>query len=181
MFLAVAVPILLQLHVPETTTELSQAVFDEIEKLKPGDKILISFDYDPGSEAELGPMATSFVHQCCEKKLKIYFMALWPVAPALIEENIRKVIQADFPDMVYGQDYVNLGLQIGERRGHQGRRHRSAQPLHDRRPRHEHRPDPHVPRPHEHPGHEPARLRQRRLSRHEGVDSVRGHSRTRTS
>ena len=38
MFLAVALPILLQLHVPETTTELSQAVFNEIEKLKPGDK-----------------------------------------------------------------------------------------------------------------------------------------------
>jgi hypothetical protein len=113
MFLAVALPILLQLHVPETTTELSQAVFDEIEKLKPGDKILVSFDYDPGSEAELGPMATSIVHQCCEKKLKIYFMALWPVAPALIEENIRKVIQADFPDMVYGQDYVNLGYKSG--------------------------------------------------------------------
>jgi len=113
MFLAVALPILFQLHVPVTTTDLSQAVFDQIANLKPGDKILISFDYDPGSEAELGPMATSFVHQCCEKKLKIYFMALWPVAPALIEENIRKVILADFPDMVYGQDYVNLGFKSG--------------------------------------------------------------------
>jgi len=40
-------------------------------------------------------------------------MALWPVAPALIEENIRKVILADFPDMVYGQDYVNLGFKSG--------------------------------------------------------------------
>ena len=58
-------------------------------------------------------MATSFVHQCCEKKLKIYFMALWPVAPSLIEENIRKVIQADYPEMVYGQDYVNLGYKSG--------------------------------------------------------------------
>lgn len=113
MFLAVALPILFQLHFPETTTPLSRAVFDEIEKLKPGDKVLISFDYDPGSEAELGPMATAFVHQCCEKKLKIYFMALWPVAPVLIEENIRKVIVADFPEMVYGQDYVNLGYKSG--------------------------------------------------------------------
>src|SRR6202451_1175110 len=113
MFLAVALPILLQLHVPQTTTELSQAVFDQIDALKPGDKILVSFDYDPGSEAELGPMATSFVHQCCEKKLKIYFMGLWPVSPTLIEENIRKVIVADYPEMVYGQDYVNLGYKSG--------------------------------------------------------------------
>jgi len=113
MFLAVALPILLQLRVPQTTTELSQAVFNEIENLKPGDKILLSFDFDPGSEAELGPMATSFVHQCCEKKLKIYFMALWPVGTAMIDDAIRKVIQADFPEMVYGQDYVNLGYKSG--------------------------------------------------------------------
>jgi len=113
MFLAVALPILFQLQFPETTTDLSRAVFDEIEKLKPGDKVLISFDFDPGSEAELGPMATAFVHQCCEKKLKIYFMALWPVGSAIVEENIRKVIVSDFPEFVYGQDYVNLGYKSG--------------------------------------------------------------------
>lgn len=113
MLLAVALPVLIQLHFPETTTELSQAVFDQIEKLRPGDKVLISFDFDPGSQAELGPMATSLVHHCCEKKLKIYFMALWPVGPAIVEENIRKVILADYPGMVYGQDYVNLGYKSG--------------------------------------------------------------------
>jgi hypothetical protein len=113
MFLAVAIPILVNLQFPETTTELSKAVFDEIEKLKPGERVLISFDFDPGSEAELGPMATSLVHQCCEKKLKIYFMSLWPVGPAVVEENIRKVIAADFPEMIYGQDYVNLGFKSG--------------------------------------------------------------------
>lgn len=113
MLLAVAVPILVNLHFPETTTDLSKAVFEEIEKLKPGDKILVSFDFDPGSEAELGPMATSIVHQCCEKKLKIYFMDLWPVGNSLIEESIRKVILSDFPSMVYGQDYVNLGYKSG--------------------------------------------------------------------
>jgi hypothetical protein len=113
MFLAVALPILLQLRVPQTTTELSRAVFEEIDKLSPGDKILIGFDYEPGSEAELGPMATSVVHQCCEKKLKMYFMTLWPAGPPLIEEAFRKVIQSDYPEMVYGQDYVNLGYKSG--------------------------------------------------------------------
>ncbi len=113
MLLAVGVPILLRLQFPESPTSLSRAAFDEIEKLKPGDKVLISFDFDPGSEAELGPMATEFVRHCCEKKVKIYFMALWPVGSALVEENIRKVIEADYPDMVYGEDYVNLGYKSG--------------------------------------------------------------------
>jgi hypothetical protein len=113
MFLAVAVPILLQLSFPETATPSSQAVFDEIEKLKAGDRVLVAFDYDPASEGELGPMATSFVHHCCEKKLRLYFLALWPVGTSMIDQKIREVIQADYPEMVYGRDYVNLGYKSG--------------------------------------------------------------------
>jgi hypothetical protein len=113
MFLAVAIPILMGLQFPETASSTSQAVFDQIEQLKPGDKVLISFDYDPSTEGELGPMATDLVHQCCAKQLKIYCMALAPVGPTLADNNIRKVIQTDYPQMIYGQDYVNLGYKSG--------------------------------------------------------------------
>ena len=75
--------------------------------------MLLSFDFDPASEGELGPMATAFTKHVCEKKLKIYFMALWPVGPQMIDDNISKVIKSDFPKMVYGEDYVNLGFKSG--------------------------------------------------------------------
>lgn len=113
MGLAVALPILFELKFPEKPTGLAKSVFDEIEKLKPGDKILLAFDYDPASEGELGPMATAFVRHCCEKKLKMYFLALWPVGPQMINESIDKVIKKDFPTLVYGEDYVNLGFKSG--------------------------------------------------------------------
>jgi hypothetical protein len=113
MLVTVAVPILLRLVFPEIPTPYARSVFDAIEDLKPGDKVLLAFDYDPGSEAELGPMATDFIHQCCEKKLKLYFLALWPVGPVMIQDGIRNVIEADYPQMVYGQDYVNLGYKSG--------------------------------------------------------------------
>ena len=58
-------------------------------------------------------MATAFVRHCCEKKLKIYFIALWPVGPQMIDDSINKVIKTDFPEMVYGEDYVNLGFKPG--------------------------------------------------------------------
>lgn len=113
MLLAVSIPILLQLKFPEKPTGLAQNVFDEIEKLQPGDKVLLSFDYDPASEGELGPMATTFTYHCARKGLKLYFMALWPVGAQMVDDNISKVILKDFPDLVYGEDYVNLGFKSG--------------------------------------------------------------------
>ena len=110
---AVTIPILLELQFPEEATSLAHAVFNEIEQLEEGDPVLLAFDYDPASEGELGPMATAFVRHCCEKKLKIYFIALWPVGPQMIDDSINRVIKTDFPDMVYGEDYVNLGFKPG--------------------------------------------------------------------
>ena len=113
MFLAVAMPILFQVRFPEKPTPLVQATFDEIDNLPDGSKILLSWDWDPASEGELGPMATAFARHCCEKKHKMVFMALWPVGPQLIDDTIERVIRSDFPDMVYGEDYVNLGFKPG--------------------------------------------------------------------
>ncbi|MHC4947037.1 MAG: hypothetical protein ACYTG1_02075 [Planctomycetota bacterium] len=113
MFLSVALPILFQAQFPEKPSGLAEAVFDEVEALEEGDRIMLAFDYDPASEGELGPMATAFVRHACEKKLKIYFLALWPVGPLMIDDNIKKVIETDFPEMVYGTDYMNLGFKAG--------------------------------------------------------------------
>lgn len=113
MFLAVAVPILLRLRFPEKPTKLVEDTFHVIDDLPEGSKVLLAWDFDPASEGELGPMATAFARHCCEKKLKMVFLALWPVGPRMIDESIEKVIKADFPDMVYGEDYVNLGFKPG--------------------------------------------------------------------
>lgn len=113
MLLCIAIPILLGLKFPETPSQLVRDAFDEVERLKPGSRVLLSFDYDPASEGELGPMATAFVRHCCQKKLRLYFMALWPVGPQMVDDTIDRVIHRDFPDMVYGQDYVNLGFKPG--------------------------------------------------------------------
>jgi hypothetical protein len=117
MFLAVSIPIYVigktGKTFPEVPTVLAYNVFNEIEKLHEGDPVLLAFDFDPASEGELGPMATAFTRHCCEKKLKMYFMALWPVGPQMIDNAINKVIKPDFPDLVYGEDYCNIGFKPG--------------------------------------------------------------------
>lgn len=113
VLLCIATPILLGLKFPETPTQLVRNAFDEVERLRPGSRVLLSFDYDPASEGELAPMATAFVRHCCQKRLKMYFMALWPIGPQMADDTIDRVIHRDFPDLVYGRDYVNLGYKPG--------------------------------------------------------------------
>lgn len=113
MAVAVGIPILLQQTFPEAPTPLAQAAFDQIDQLPVGSQILLAFDYDPASEGELAPMATSFVHQCAEKGHKMYFMALWPVGAKMISGTIDRVIKAHYPDLEYGEDYVDLGFKAG--------------------------------------------------------------------
>ena len=123
MLLAVAIPILFQVQFPEKATGLAQSTYDAVEQVPDGGKVMLAFDFDPASEGELGPMATSFVRHLCERwkqqkadgkpTVKLYFIALWPVGPQMIDDTIEKVIKADYPEMVYGEDYVNLGFKPG--------------------------------------------------------------------
>ena len=98
---------------PETPTPTARAVYKEIEALSPGTPVLISFDFDPASGGEMTPMATSLVHQCAARGLRMVFIALWPLGPQLIDETIKRVILADYPNLKEGVDYVNLGFQSG--------------------------------------------------------------------
>ena len=118
MLVSVVVPIIIigltNKTLPEVATPLAQATFDKIEALEPGDKVLMAWDFDPGSEGELGPMATAFTRHCCEKGLKMYFMTLWPVGTQMVDDySVNKVIRPDFPDLVYGEDYIRLGYKSG--------------------------------------------------------------------
>jgi hypothetical protein len=98
---------------PEVPSALAHATFDEIDRLSPGDPILLAFDYEPSTEGELGPMATAFTKHAASKRLRMYFITLVPLGAQMIDDVVRKVITADYPHLVYGTDYVNLGFKSG--------------------------------------------------------------------
>ena len=65
--LAVIIPLIAGSVFPEKATPLVQGIYDHIEGMPEGSKILLSLDYDPGSEPELQPMATAVTHHCAEE------------------------------------------------------------------------------------------------------------------
>ena len=117
MGLAVAVPIIVigitGKTLPELPTPLAKATFDQLDELEPGSKVLLSWDFDPASEGELGPMATSFIRQCAQKGHRMYFIALWPVGGQMIRSSTSRVIGKYYPDLEYGRDWVDLGFKAG--------------------------------------------------------------------
>ena len=112
MRLAVGVPILLEVQFPEKPTQLAHDVFDGIEQLKPGDGPS-GIRLRPGQRRRTRADGDRVCAALREKKLKMYFLALWPVGPQMVDDTIDKVIKADFPNLVYGEDYVNLGFKSG--------------------------------------------------------------------
>lgn len=111
--LAVAIPTLTKWKPPEVPGQFSRDVFTEIEKLQPGDNVLMAWDYDPSTEGELAPMANALAKQCAARQAKLYFITLLPLGPQMIDKTVDAVITRDYPDLVYGQDYVNLGFKSG--------------------------------------------------------------------
>ena len=113
MAIAVMIPVVFKMKFPEKPTPLVQVVFDRIEELPEGSKILLPFDYDPGSAPELQPMATAMTWHCAKKKHKLYFLALWPLGQQMIDDTVDLVLKQRYPDYQYGVDYINLGFKPG--------------------------------------------------------------------
>ena len=112
MGLCVALPILLRFSPPTEVTPMDQSVYDAIESLPDGSRVLLSFDFDPGSQGELLPMSTAFTRHCAEKKHKMYFMCLWPLGEPFIE-NAMAIIEEEYDGMKYGTDYMSFGYKPG--------------------------------------------------------------------
>lgn len=113
MGLSIAIPILLKLRFPEYPGPMAKATFEAIEAVPEGSTVLISFDYDPASAAELQPMANALLHHCASRKLKMVFVSLWPLGKQQADRTIETVLKPFHPDYREGVDYVQLGFQAG--------------------------------------------------------------------
>jgi len=109
--IVVIVAILFPMGLPIQITEPVERLYKEIESLHSGSYILLSFDYDPASMAELDPMALAMIRHCFRKDLKIVSLGLWPQGVLLGQANLEKA--AEEYKKEYGVDFVNLGYKTG--------------------------------------------------------------------
>jgi hypothetical protein len=118
LFVGVAVVVPLFLKIPQEIpiTPETRGLYDTVESLPPGSKVLLACDYDPGSAAEIQPMATTFLKHALSRRLKVIIVGLWAQGPQQADLALLDALQepkVSAVDPKYGTDYLNLGFQSG--------------------------------------------------------------------
>ncbi len=116
MAVCILFPLLKPIGLPFSTDPAVEDLYEAIENLRPGDLVLISCDYDPGSKPELQPFTEALFVHLFRKKLLVVVNCLWPAAPPLVNEAIEKALTRDDVDesfYVLNEAYVNLGYKDG--------------------------------------------------------------------
>jgi len=113
ILVAVAAPLLLTITFEMKPTPIVRALYDRIETLPPDSRVLLSFDFDPPMSPEVQPMANAVTRHVLARGLKPVFMTLWATGQAQFNITLTDVIYREFPDLVDGVDYVNMGYKAG--------------------------------------------------------------------
>ena len=110
--IVVMLPLFYPLGLPIRATESSQKVFDTIDALPDGSKILLSCDYGPSTKPEIHPMAIGMLRHVFEKGHQVYVTCLWPDGQFMAQDALEQVAENEF-GLTYGEDYVLLGFRPG--------------------------------------------------------------------
>lgn len=121
VIVAVSLPLFLNISQKIYVSPEVRDLYASMEKLSPGSKVLLPFDYDPPSAPELQPMAVAAITYCLENDLKMIIMGLWPQGPQQANLALAAAVGSDpgteftykGKTYRYGIDWVNLGFQEG--------------------------------------------------------------------
>jgi len=92
-----------------TISEPVQETYDYIESLDSNSVILVSFDFESSSFPEMKPLATALLGHLFRKQVKVVAISLFPEGAGLAAGALQR--SADERRLVYGEDYVFLGMK----------------------------------------------------------------------
>ncbi len=105
--LAVAIPLILPMGIPVQVSEETRNFHREMEKLKEGDTILLTFDYEGDVMAELNPMAVAVLKSIFPRNIKVVALTTYAGGTGIAERLLGEAAKAY--GKTYGVDYVFLG------------------------------------------------------------------------
>lgn len=101
LFLVVVVVIAyaFKFPVPVTVTPEVESIYERIENLKRGDKIMVAFDYDPNALAELHPMSFAILEHCQRRGIKVIGVTLSQYGAGMVDNIVRTAAET-YPNKI---------------------------------------------------------------------------------
>ena len=119
IFLLIALSVLIPLikpgwvNIPIKTTSNSEIVFEQLNNLNKGDKVLVSFEYGASTKPEIHPMSIAVLQHLFSKGIKIYTVPLWPEGLMMAKYAIEEVVASNLFNIKEHTDYVSLPYKAG--------------------------------------------------------------------
>ena len=119
IFLLIGLSVLIPLikpnwiNIPIKTTNNSQIVFNELNELNVGDKVLVSFEYGASTKPEIHPMSVAVLQHLFSKGVKVYTVPLWPEGLMMAKYALQEVVDSDLFNITEHIDYVSLPYKAG--------------------------------------------------------------------
>jgi hypothetical protein len=85
----------------------------QVTKLPPDAVAVVSFDYSPATEAEMGPLAEIIVRDLLDNQARVIAVSLRPEGP-MMAQRVFERLESEYP---YGERVINLGYLPGQTAG----------------------------------------------------------------
>lgn len=110
LIVVTAFPMLNPLGMPLKVSPLTQRVYDLVEAIEPGERVLMSLDYAPSGAPDVHPQAIAVTQHLMDKGVGVVYIAFWDAGPMFAESIIKPYEEEGYQ---YGVHFANLGYVPG--------------------------------------------------------------------
>lgn len=110
VFLSLSIPLLHPIGLGVTVGPETKQLYDTIEALPAGSKVILSMDTSPGGYGELASGTAAVLNHLAKKGVQVIGMGFFDTGPSLLETAFGG---SRYKNLEYGKDYVNLGYLSG--------------------------------------------------------------------
>ena len=114
LFICLTVPFLHPLALPVTITTSTQAYYDELAKIQPGEAVVLSINSGVSAWGDCLPGMVASVHQVFAQNGKIIVWSIGYVDCDITWNKIKEKLPQDFSVKKEGVDYVYFGYTTGQ-------------------------------------------------------------------
>lgn len=112
MAIAIVLPLLRPVNLPFSPGAPVSAIYEAVEALPPGTRVLVSADFDPSSAPELEPFFRANLHHLFRRELRVVMITLWETAPPFVRPILEEVAKKH--GRKEGEEWAFLGYKSGK-------------------------------------------------------------------